>query len=62
MALSFNGTNVPVSGNVTYNGTGCSTVTYMEPKFGNEHQNGYITAEINIPNLLVAGMLKPLII
>lgn len=27
MALSFNGTNIPVSGNVTYNGTGCSTVS-----------------------------------
>lgn len=27
MALSFNGANIPVSGNVTYNETGCSTVS-----------------------------------
>lgn len=28
MALSFNGTNVPPSGNVIFNGTYCKTVTY----------------------------------
>lgn len=28
MALSFNGTNVPQSGNVIFNGTYCKTVTY----------------------------------
>ena len=27
MALSFNGTNIPGSGNVTYNGTSCKTVS-----------------------------------
>jgi hypothetical protein len=27
MALSFNGTNIPVSSNVNYNGTNCSTVS-----------------------------------
>lgn len=28
MALSYNGTNIPSSGNVIFNGTYCSTVTH----------------------------------
>lgn len=35
MALSYNGTNIPSSGNVIFNGTYCSTVTHNNTLNGN---------------------------